>query len=468
MSDLLPLRNEFLGDLVTPSDPDYEQAISRWSRNASRRANVVAFPKNANDVAAAISYSKRANLPLAIRGGGHSTSGASSSEGGLVIDLSRYLNGVKVDPEQRRVYVGGGAIWETVDRTTIQHGLATVGGTVNHVIYIPSRLTLGGGFGWLSGRHGLAVDNLIQATIVTADGSIITASASENEELFWGIRGGGCNFGVCTEFVFKLHAQRTQVYAGLVIFSADRAAQVASAVQTWWKNGASEDSGLILFVSPEVQGQPCVMAQLFYNGSEAEGREYYKGLFDIGPIVDMTKEIPYEQLNGTMNVFAPHGRNYYLKGGLVPPEYDLTQHLLEVLDSVIRLSSLGKQPIQAQFEMFPLQAISRVKNDATAFPRSTESNVLITSVWDEESPEKFQFARDAASQLLRTAIAAGATGYGNYSIDALPADGTVSEDKAQQLFGDNYPRLQVLKKRYDPELIFNKWFAITPANVAQA
>ena len=196
--DLQAFKAAFKGDVVTPGDSDYDQAIARWARNAARRAAIVAFVKDAQDVALAVKYAKEASLAVAIKGGGHNPSGASSSEDGLVIDLSRYLNGVAVDAEKKLGYVGGGAVWETVDKTAIERGLATVGGTVNHVCasrlcsmwqyaqlrlfdldwrrrvrsfeptFAPlvcnacNRLILGGGYGWLSGEYGLAIDNLVQ------------------------------------------------------------------------------------------------------------------------------------------------------------------------------------------------------------------------------------------------------------------------------------------------------------------
>lgn len=199
MSDFASFKSSFSGDIVTPEDPGYDVAIARWAANATRRAAVVAYVRDAADVTRAIAYARRTGLPIAIRGGGHNAAGASSSAGGLVIDLSRYLNDVRVDPEGKLAYVGGGALWETVDKAGIEHGLATVGGTVNHVrlarsmfdlvsaelnhllvarlvlegetfpmfviaFFVDSHcsLILGGGYGWLSGSYGLAIDNLVQ------------------------------------------------------------------------------------------------------------------------------------------------------------------------------------------------------------------------------------------------------------------------------------------------------------------
>lgn len=315
MSSFDSFRQTFKGDLVTPSDADYNKAIARWAVNAERKAKIVAFVKDAADVSSALKYAKANNLPVAVRGGGHSASGASSTEGGLVIDLSRHLGGVRVDAEKKLGYIGGGAIWETVDKAAIAHGLATVGGTVNHVsfyfqnsgsiltcvfildwrrrvsylnsiiyrlTYIFARLILGGGVGWLCGSHGLAIDNLVQvprslclsvlylltapkATIVSADGSIVTANETSNPDLFWGIRGGGGNFGVCTEFVQKLHPQRATIFSGPMIFSLPRPnaqdppekqaatlkkssellKNIITATQKWWADGPSEKEGMI-------------------------------------------------------------------------------------------------------------------------------------------------------------------------------------------------------------------------------
>ncbi|CDO74549.1 hypothetical protein BN946_scf184632.g6 [Trametes cinnabarina] len=297
MSDIETFKSSFKGDVVIPGDPGYDESIARWAKNAARRAAVVAFVKDAEDVSKAIAYAKQAKLPIAIKGGGHNPSGASSSEGGLVIDLSRYLNDVRIDPEKRLAYVGGGAIWETVDKAAIEHGLATVGGTVNHTGV--GGLVLGGGYGWLSGAYGLAVDNLVQvgvsrlqydieltivtpqATVVTADGTARTANETEHADLFWGIRGAGSNFGVVTEFVLKLHPQRRTVFAGLAIFSPDTLEALLDVTEEWWEKGPSEEEGMIQAFTRGPDHSPCIVCFMFYNGSEEEGRKNFKAFFDL-------------------------------------------------------------------------------------------------------------------------------------------------------------------------------------------
>ncbi|KAI0824641.1 FAD-binding domain-containing protein [Trametes gibbosa] len=460
MSALQALKSTFKGDLLTPDDDGYDQAIARWARNAARRAAIVAFVKDAEDVSAAILYAKQNNLPIAIKGGGHNPSGASSSEGGLVIDLSRHLNTARIDPEKKLGYVGGGAIWETVDKAAIQHGLATVGGTVNHI-----NLVLGGGYGWLSGEHGLAIDNL--ATIITADGTIRTVNETEHPDLFWAIRGGGSNFGVVTEFVLRLHPQRRTVFAGPAVFPGDALQNIHDVTLAWRKQGPSPKEGMIQVLTRGGPGrQPCVVLFMFYNGSEEEAREVYKAFFDLKPIADQVKEIPYEELNALQNKIAGPGQNVYLRGAFAPDP--IPQDLLtRALARVAALSAPDAYTVALLIEYFPLSVANAVPDDATAYPRGLPPNVLAAVYTREDGAAVLTYIRDTARALTDMFAEASGTkiGYGNYSpdSDALPTEGAVPADKAKELFGANYPRLQQIKKQYDPDLVFRKWFNITPA-----
>ncbi|EMD40453.1 hypothetical protein CERSUDRAFT_80123 [Gelatoporia subvermispora B] len=464
MADLEAFKTDFRGDIITPSDPGYEDAIFRWSRNGIRRAQIVTFPKDETGVAQAIAYSRQVGLPLAIRGGGHSASGASSTDG-LVVDLSKYFDRVRIDPNKKLAYVGGGTLWGAVEKAAIQHGLATVGGTVNHTGC--GGLIVGGGYGWLSGKYGLAIDNLVQATVVTANGSTITANSAENSDLFWGIRGGGCNFGIVTEFVLKLYPQRRTVYAGFVIFSPEKLETLATAVQSWWLNGPTENEAMMFVQAASQFGQPpAVILNLFYNGSEEEGRKNYKTLLDIGPIADMSKEIPFEKLNEVQNHLAVHGRNNYEKGTYHSPNFDLPGRAARTYELVKRFHEMGKFETFIACELFPMGKVNSVPNDATAFRRGRRTNVITNLTWDDDEPGKYALAKESASQLIATmgdVNPAEAVGYGNYSSDALPAQGTIAEDRSRILFDSNYPRLQELKRKYDPDMVFNKWFVVTPA-----
>ena len=217
------------------------------------------FPKDEPDVSRALNFATSNKIPLSIKCGGHNPSGASSITDGLCIDLSRYFNTARVDPEERLVYVGGGAIWKTVDHATIAHGLATPGGTVNHTGV--GGLILAGGYGYLSGQYGLVIDNLVQATVVTADGSVVTASPTSHPDLFWGIRGGGCNFGIVTEFVLKVYPQRKTVFAGHIIFPPPLLGKVCEAIDKWWPE-AKEQEAMLLALTRGPDGQVRIDAQL--------------------------------------------------------------------------------------------------------------------------------------------------------------------------------------------------------------
>ncbi|KAG6854176.1 hypothetical protein C0991_009828 [Blastosporella zonata] len=404
---LATLKTLFAGDIVTPADSDYPIAIARWALNAARRAKVVAFVKNEADVKLAIKYACDEKLPIAIRGGGHSPAGASSSEGGLVIDLSRYLTTVRVDAEKRLAYVGGGALWASVDRAAIIHGLATVAGTVSHTGV--GGLTLGGGYGWLSSEHGMVLDNLVQTTVVTADGSIVVANEENHSELFFGLRGGGSNFGVVTEFVYQLHPQRATVY----------------------------------------------------------GREHFKAFHDLAPALDDTKEIPYEELNDMLNPKFFHGQCVYFKGlAHSKPEYKVASKAFEKIIS----GSDSELNMTVGYEYFPLGKIGAQPKDKTAFRRDPTPSVVIAGIWKEDSPAATERAKHIVHELA--AIITGGysdltraqrCGYSNYDNEAVTGEKEAVPDKARVVFGENYPRLQAVKKRYDPDNIFNKWFPITPA-----
>ncbi|KAJ3500168.1 hypothetical protein NLJ89_g9911 [Agrocybe chaxingu] len=452
------LPRTFKGDFITPDHPEYAQAISRWAVNAARKARAVAFVKDNQDVVHILKLAKDNNLAVAVRGGGHHAFGASSVEDGLVIDLSRYLSGVRVDPSKKLAYVGGGAVWETVDKEGIKHGLATVGGTVNHTGV--GGLILGGGYGWLSAAYGLAVDNLVQATIVTADGSVLTVNSTENADLFFAIRGGGGNFGVVTEFVLQLHPQRATVYSGTLIFPTFLSEKVVSATEKWHQTATEKESVLeVATVGPD--GNAVVIVIPFYNGSEAEGREHFKDLLVAGPVADISREIPYEELNSLQNPLSGHGRGVYMKGSafkhLHPPSFiKAHQRFAEIVKGGIFNGAII-------YEFFGLKKINSVAQDTTAFRRVQSHNILITLTWDptqdrtEEAKTLVEGLSVIATEGQENLTASDRLGYSNYDPESAVGG------KSKFIFGENYVRLQSIKKLYDPDNVFNKWFPIMPA-----
>ncbi|KAH9836777.1 uncharacterized protein C8Q71DRAFT_58980 [Rhodofomes roseus] len=479
MSPIHDFPAEFKGDLITPDHPDYPKAISRWALNAKRNAAMVAFVKDTEDISLAIKYACAHGLEIAIKGGGHNPAGASSTEGGLVIDLHRYLNYSRVDPAKRIGYVGGGAVWETVDKAAIEHGLATVGGTVNHTGV--AGLTLGGGYGFLSPTHGLALDNVLgvslpqllaqthclflppQATVVLANGSIVTANETENPDLFWGIRGGGSNFGVVAEFVFRLHPQRRTVFAGRALYHRRQLEALISATAEWW-DSPGDRSAQIQAATVGPDGQPAMAVIMFYNGSEAEGRAFYHRFFDIGPVLDQVKEIPYEDVNSLQNASLYHGQGVYFKGAAHRrPDYET---VLRAFDRAAALNAGPGPNPRVIFEYYPLQRITSHDSGETPFRRDCIPSALVVALWGEDTQENSTRGREMVYELIGLLKDANPqlseeekAGYSNYDDDAVSKG---AAEKARLVFGKHYARLQEVKKRYDPENVFHKWFPITP------
>ncbi|KAG5653117.1 hypothetical protein H0H81_002184 [Sphagnurus paluster] len=441
MTDFATFQTQFKGDMVTPNDADYLQAIARWAVNAERRAKIVAFVKDAEDVALAIKYARANGLPIAIRGGGHSAAGASSSENGLVIDLSRHINGARVDPDKKLVYVGGG-----------------------------------GGYGWLTDKHGLAIANLVQATLVTADGSVVTANDTEHPDLFFAIRGDGSNFGVATELVLQLHPQRATVYHGALVFPPTVLEKMVEVTAKWWAN-VGENEGMLQMLGRGPDGNPTIVLFLFYNGTEEEGRANYKPFFDLGPLVDHTKEVPYENVNAALNTAMAHGKGVYQKGfANSKSEY---QPIAKAYEKILSISNPEFQ-VNLIFEYVPIGKIISVPQHVTAFRRDPAPLAVIMILWTKDEEGTIEHARSIARDLSRTVAGGELTqlqnfGYANYGTILARAFVTVAlaqfssqtpklcGHSAHIAYGGNYPRLQAIKKRYDPDNIFNKWFAITPA-----
>ncbi|KAF8883995.1 FAD-binding domain-containing protein [Infundibulicybe gibba] len=459
--------SSFRGDWITPDHPEYPKAIARWAINAERRAAAVAFVKDAEDVSLVLRHAQANAIPISIRGGGHSAAGASSVENGIVIDLSRYLAGVRVDAEKKFAYVGGGALWETVDKSAIEHGLATVAGTVNHTGV--GGLTLGGGYGFLSGQHGLVVDNLVQATLVTADQKIRAVNSEENPDLYWAIRGAGSNFGVVTEFVYQLHPQRRTVFAGMAMYPAAALDKIMSVITAWWNKGLDEKEVVFQCLTKGPDGNPVIMLIFFWNGSEEEGRAHFKEFFDLKPLVDRCGEIPYEAVNAMQNQTAPHGRNCYMSGAFVPePHLDLAAAALDQVNEIASKDVFAA----AIIEYFPVAKITQVPNTATAHIRGKRAGCVVLAAWNEGGKERLPEVKAGVGKVVNVLLQSSEkhlpraenSGYGNYICDEMsPNVALEPRISAPKIFGENYARLQELKKIYDPDMVFSKWCPIVPA-----
>ena len=420
----------------------------------------VVLAQSAEDVATVVKHAQKYKIDIATCGGGHSVSGASSSNGGIVVDLSE-MQRVIVDPFPMIITVQGGCVWADVDRKAAEYGLATVGGTVNHTGV--GGLTLGGGYGWLSGEHGLAIDNLVSIQMVLADGSITTANAMKNTDLFWAVRGAGTAFGIATEFTFRAHRQRETVFAGQLGFIPPQLPQIVEYINNGYLKTSAKTSITVVFaVAPPPIAQPCIVAALFHNGSEEEAREVFKPLFDLQPVMNMTSMMPYSSVNSMLNPVTGHGGRKSMKGApFVSPMRPAFAHELfaEFTRFVTETPDMAESLVILECRHH--DKICEVSNSATAFAGRGEENIAVLLSKGRDP------ANDALGrQQVRKMAAMFATemqhrkqsgqvhmkmespgSYCNYEGEG---------DNAQAVYGPNTARLLALKAKYDPHHIFNK------------
>src|SRR5215468_84461 len=304
------LREGFSGQVLEPGQPGYDESRLLFNPVIDRRPALVARCATTADVVAAVNTARDSGLVVAVRGGGHSFSGHSTCDDGMQIDL-RGLKSITVDPDARTARAAGGALWGEFDAATQEHGLHTPGGRVTTTGL--GGFTTGGGYGWTSSKYGLACDNLISAEVVLADGSVVRASEREHPDLFWGIRGGGGNFGIVTEFEFRLHPLGPTVLAGLAMFPAGRAPDVLRRWRDWADTAPDEIStgaAVILapaeeFVPPELRGQPVLGIPVLYVGDPDAGAAVVQPLKDFGPAVDIIGPMPYTAFQAALDPLAP-------------------------------------------------------------------------------------------------------------------------------------------------------------------
>ncbi|KAF4214574.1 hypothetical protein CNMCM6805_008380 [Aspergillus fumigatiaffinis] len=452
------LKNQLRSAKVyTPDSEGYHNTLQRWSDTGSKPAGIVVMPTDAEDVRAALLWAQEHHIDLAVKGGGHSVAGTSSSDGGLVIDLS-LMKSVSVDPAAKTVTVGGGATWKEVDEAAAEHGLAAVGGTVNHTGV--GGLTLGGGYGWLSGQYGLSIDNLLSATVVLANGQIVTASATENADLFWGLRGAGYNFGVVTSFTYQAHEQPNPVYSGLLAFPPDKVEQVIEQLNLTLENPDPRGGAICIFAQPPGAPVPMANVIIFYNGTQEQGEKRFAGLLALDPVVNTTTMIPYSQLNSLQNPMATYGGRKSFKGVFFHPPLAPAFARSMLADFTARLQAEPDLAASALLlEFYDMRAICAVPREATAFAsRSSTQNGLILLRWTDarKDGEHRAWAREMQARWkaeLDTRVQEGVPQYINY---AEPGDSVVNN-----IYGENLGRLQELKAKYDSNNVFHKMHPIS-------
>lgn len=319
---------------------------------------------SSDEVSKVVSFASKRYNPLVVQAGGHNTSGSSSTHGGIVISLSK-MRKVLVDPASMTVAVQGGAIWADVDLAAAEHGLAVVGCTANHTGV--GGTTLGGGYGWLTGRYGLVIDNLISVQMVLADGSIVIASATEHPDLFWAVRGAGQDFGVVTEFVFRAHPQKTMVFGGLLYFTVDRLSQVVEFANRFEQLTDGNQGCFVGFTAPPLMEHSAIVVMTFYNGPQLEAEKFFAPLLSLDPIVNETGMVPYPKINTMINRAAMFGGRKRFSGTNItlPLDVKFIHEIFEDFDTIMRSYPMAGDSVLA-IELVSYTQVIKVSNDATA------------------------------------------------------------------------------------------------------
>ncbi|KAJ5106113.1 Xylooligosaccharide oxidase [Penicillium angulare] len=448
--------------ILTPDSEGYEASLVRWSETGIKPAGVVIQPVDPADISTALLWAQKHGLDVAVKGGGHSTAGTSSSDGGLVIDLSR-MKSVRVDPTAKTISVQGGATWKEVDEAGAAYGLATVGGTVNHTGV--GGLTLGGGYGWLSGQYGLTIDNLVSAQVVLANGSLVTASSSEHPELFWGLRGAGYNFGVVVDFTYQAYDQAELVFSGILAFPSEKLEEVFEQLNAILAIPDSRSGAMCIFAQAPDGSGPTIIVICFYNGSSDEGGKRFSGLVNIGPVLNTLDMVPYSIVNTLQNRQATYGARKSFKGIFYEPPVDLKFARTVFEDFMAKIQGdpdLMQSAIILEF--IDMRKICETPVSETAFAsRNFTQNGIIYLRWTDESKdvEHRTWARGIQAK-WKSELDTRVTGqqregevpqYINY---AEPGDSVVSN-----IYGQNLERLQKIKAVYDPSNLFHKMHPIS-------
>ena len=442
-----PIREAFGGLLISPDHPGYDEARKVWNGMIDKRPALIARCTGTADVRCAVRFAREHDLLVAVRGGGHNVAGTAVCDGGLVIDLSR-MKGMRVDPVQCTARAQPGLLWGEFDRETQAFGLACPGGIVTHTGI--AGLTLGGGFGWLQRKYGLTCDNLRSVDVVTADGEFLTVNAEDHADLFWGIRGGGGNFGIVTSFEYELHDVGPQILAGVLVHPAESAIQALH----FYREYISEvPDDLTVFVAlrnappapwlpDHLHGDPVLIFAVCYSGSNiGEGERLLQPLRSFGqPLVDLIRPTAYTTHQGFFDATVPHGLRYYWKSHYLRSLSD--DAIASIVSHAWRMRSPGSYSLLFQLG----GAISKVREHDSAFSgRDAPHAITLDGVSSEEGQDDIEWVQDYFSS-LRPFSTGGV--YMNFL-------GTEGQDRVRASYGaDKYDRLVALKNKYDPTNFF--------------
>jgi FAD/FMN-containing dehydrogenase len=440
------LRDRVRGETITPGDSEYEDARRVYNAMIDRRPHVVVRPLGADDVVATVEFARANDLPVAIRGGGHSAPGFGTADDAVVIDLSE-MREVDVDPRGRIARAEGGATLGIFNDANHEHGLATTGGIISTTGI--GGLTLGGGIGYLARGFGLACDNLVSAEVVTADARRLTASESENEDLFWALRGGGGNFGVVTAFEYRLHPVE-QVYGGPILYELDDAATFLKFYRDYIKDAPRELGGFpawqiappLPFIPEDRHGEPFLIFVACWAGPVEQGEAALAPFREVAPVVaEMVGPMPYPAINSAFDALVPWGLQHYWKGTFAK---ELTDEAIEA-----HLEHGPKVPaVNSTVHIYPINgAVQDVASDATAFAyRDVNFATVIAGMWPDAADN------DANIAWVRGFYEATAP----YSEEGAYVNFLSGDDQGRirANYKGNYDRLVEIKRKYDPDNIF--------------
>jgi len=452
MSRLAPgvvdaFRPSIRGEIVLPGDSNYDDARTIWNAMIDRKPAIIVRCSGVADVLHSIEFAKANDLEVAVRGGGHNIAGSALCDGGLVIDLSQ-LRSVRVDPEKRRAWVSPGATLGDLDHETQAFGLAAPAG-INSTTGVAG-LTLGGGFGWLTRKYGLTIDNLVSADVVTADGRRLHASPDEHEDLFWAIRGGGGNFGIVTTFEFELHPVGPEVTAGLIVFPGEQALQVLGHWRKMTQSLPEEANVWVVlrkapplpFLPEAVHGKDVVVLAVFHAGAAADAEKLFAPIRGFGdPLGEHVGPAPYTAWQQAFDpLLTPGARNYWKSHNFT----ELSDDALKVI--VERAAKLPSDQTEIFIGLLGGMA-GRVPTEATAY--SSREALYVMNVhgrWDAAGDDQkvIGWARDVFSATEPFAS-------GSVYVNFLTSD---EQERIAAAYGPNYDRLASIKAKYDPANLF--------------
>jgi hypothetical protein len=451
------LRDLVSGPVIGSADPGYEDARRVYNFMIEARPHAIVRCASARDVQAVVAHAVATGRDLAVRGGGHSVPGFGTADGALVADLSEMTH-VEVDPGARTAKVGGGATWAIMNDATTVRGLATTGGIVSSTGV--GGLTLGGGIGYLTRAHGLSCDNLISAEVVLADGSIVTACEDERPDLFWALRGGGGNFGVVTEFTFRLHPVPAEIYGGLMVFEHEGAADLFRYFDRFIADAPREYGGFpawhmippLPFIPENRVGERLPIVVSCWTGDHDEGAKVLQGFRDVAPVMaEHVGPMPYAPLNALFDPLLPRGLQHYWKATFVG---DLTDEAIAAhAEHGARVPAFS-----SAMHLYPVNGAAHdVAPDATAWGhRDAKYACVIAGMWPDaaDNEANIGWVKDYYAALAPHSLAGG---YVNFaSVD--------DQAKVRDNFGVSYDRLAQVKHAYDPANLFHHNQNITPAD----